>query len=72
MLKKEEENHALKVTDLEIDGHDLIGMGYKPGPLFGQILNQLLDEVLNNEKLNVAWYLTRRTKEIAHELQNNL
>lgn len=63
------ENHALKVMDLAINGNNLIEMGLEPGPLFGQILKTLLEEVLDNEKLNDTMYLTRRVRELACESQ---
>lgn len=58
-----EESHALKVTDLVIGGHDLIEMGLEPGPLFGQILGGLLEEVLDDAELNNREYLLERVKE---------
>jgi len=72
------ESQALKVTDLAIGGNDLIEMGLEPGPLFGQILNRLLEEVLDNEKLNTEEYLMRRAREIIkskgrnHDEETNL
>ena len=48
-----EEEHALKVTDLAINGHDLMKeFNLKPGPIIGEILNFLLEQVLDNPKLN--------------------
>ena len=42
----------LHVTDLAISGADLIRLGYQPGPMFGQVLNHLLELVLDNAELN--------------------
>lgn len=42
----------LAVGDLEMDGRDLIGMGLKPGPVFGEILDELLERVLDDPSLN--------------------
>lgn len=43
-----------KLSDLKINGNDLIQMGIKPGPEFGRILNDLfhrvLDEQIENDK----------------------
>lgn len=46
------EDMALKVTDLDIDGNELMKLGIKPGPQIGQVLNYLLEEVTNNPGLN--------------------
>lgn len=43
---------ALKVTDLAIDGHDLVGLGLVPGPLFKEILGELLERVVEDPSLN--------------------
>ena len=42
----------LKISDLDIDGHDLIRMGLHPGPDFAQILHELLDFVLADPTQN--------------------
>lgn len=46
------EEHALKVTDLAIDGNDLIEMGIEPGPEIGRVLAALLERVLEDPALN--------------------
>ena len=43
--KLEREDAALKVTDLQISGHDLIELGFKPGPVFKEILEAVFNEV---------------------------
>jgi len=43
---------ALHVTDLAINGDDLIALGLKPSPLFSRILNNLLEKVLDEPSLN--------------------
>lgn len=43
---------ALAVGDLAIGGRDLIGLGMKPGPHFGDLLDELLDLVLDDPSLN--------------------
>ena len=60
--KIRDKHHALRVTDLVINGDDLIAMGYVPGPDFGQALNQLLEEVLDDERLNTREYLLNRVE----------
>ena len=47
------EGHPLSEEDLALDGKDLIAMGLKPGPRFGEILAHLLDRVLEDPTLNV-------------------
>jgi len=42
----------LSVRDLAINGADLIGLGLKPGPLFGKILNNALELVLEQPEQN--------------------
>ncbi len=42
----------LRVGDLAIGGRDLIRLGLKPGPRFGDLLEALLDRVLENPSLN--------------------
>jgi tRNA nucleotidyltransferase/poly(A) polymerase len=42
----------LRVTDLALDGRDLIAMGFKPGPRFGEILQSLMERVLDEPSLN--------------------
>lgn len=68
IAKIREENHALKVTDLAINGDDLIEMGLEPGPLFGWILNQLLEEVLTTPGKNNREYLLGK---VQNGLQSN-
>ncbi|MFA4859089.1 MAG: CCA tRNA nucleotidyltransferase [Candidatus Margulisiibacteriota bacterium] len=47
------EDHALKVTDLALNGHDIIkALKINPGPVVGQALNYLLEKVLDQPELN--------------------
>jgi hypothetical protein len=50
--KVRQEDMALKITDLEIDGNDLKEMGVQPGEKMGNILNSLLDMVIEDPLLN--------------------
>lgn len=52
--------------DLAINGHDLIAMGYKPGPLLGQIQKFLIEIVLDEPELNVKEKLQELVKEKFH------
>jgi tRNA nucleotidyltransferase (CCA-adding enzyme) len=50
----------LSVSDLALDGRDLIRLGLKPGPGFGRILDRLLDWVLEDPTRNEAGLLAER------------
>jgi tRNA nucleotidyltransferase (CCA-adding enzyme) len=57
---------AVGVRDLAISGRDLISkVGLKPGPIMGEILRQLLEEVTEDPQRNETATLLRRAKEIA-------
>jgi tRNA nucleotidyltransferase (CCA-adding enzyme) len=62
---------ALAVDELAFSGKDLIRMGYKPGPRFGEVLEYLLDRVLDDPSMNEPrrladeaehWMATRGTR----------
>ncbi len=46
------EDMTLKVTDLDLSGHDLMEMGVTEGKEIGKILNYLLERVIDEPKLN--------------------
>ena len=52
----------LTVADLALDGHDLIEMGLRPGPGFGDVLAHLLDLVLDDPALNRRSILARHAR----------
>jgi tRNA nucleotidyltransferase (CCA-adding enzyme) len=58
---------ALSVRDLAISGVDLKGLGLVPGPIFGDILQILLDEVVETPDLNEREKLLARARELAVE-----
>jgi len=58
----------MKVIDLKIGGEDLISMGLIPGPLFGKILNSLLEEVLEDPELNNREILLEKACKMAENL----
>jgi len=73
-LRKEtlEALHAkepMQIKDLAFSGKDLIEMGRKPGPVFSQILNRLLDHVLNHPEDNNFQELYYRASFIAKEFE---
>lgn len=58
----------LTVGELDISGRDLIGLGLRPGPHFGVILEELLERVLedpaaNRKELLEGWALELAEKE---------
>lgn len=56
---------ALSVKELAISGRDLMTIGLRPGPLFGEILKVLLDEVVDDPSKNEPGTLLARAVEIA-------
>ncbi len=50
---------ALKVTDLKINGEDLVALGIERGPEVGRILRELLDMVVEDPMINTKEALTR-------------
>ncbi len=58
-------NQPMEVTDLAINGHDLMEkLQLKPGPILGEILNQLLEIVLENPAENEVKKLLALAKEL--------
>ena len=53
----------LSVEELALTGRDLIRMGYRPGPVFGDLFRTLLDEVMENPEINQEVRLARRALE---------
>jgi len=58
----------LEVGDLALDGRDLIRMGYKPGPRFGELLERLLSWVLEDPSRNRSETLEQEARRVADEL----
>jgi len=55
----------ISVGMLKLDGKKLMEVtGEKPGPKIGFVLHALLEEVLENPKLNTEEYMTNRAKEL--------
>ena len=50
----------LTIGDLAVDGKDLMGIGVAQGPALGQMLAELLDEVLVDPTLNTKRRLLER------------
>ena len=57
----------LQIRDLAIDGHDLIALGFEPGPALGACQKQLLELVLSGELPNETEPLTQKAIEIRNQ-----
>jgi tRNA nucleotidyltransferase (CCA-adding enzyme) len=55
-----------RLADLAVDGADLIGIGYTPGPALGRTLRKLLGEVVETPALNRRETLLARAEELLH------
>lgn len=60
----------LEVKELEIDGRDLMRMGFKPGPHFGEILERLLDAVIEDPAFNRPHLLAEEARRIEAGLRS--
>ena len=60
----EQEEGRLQIRDLNIDGHDLMALGFEAGPALGECQKKLLEMVLNGEVPNEKAALTEKAKEI--------
>ena len=58
------ERQPYTIADLEVNGKDLIKLGYRPGRALGDCLKKLLDEVIINPELNIRELLLLRAKEL--------
>lgn len=57
-------NEPYRISDLVINGRDLMKIGYRPGRAMGNTLRQLTEEVIINPSLNNKFYLLKRAKEL--------
>jgi tRNA nucleotidyltransferase (CCA-adding enzyme) len=62
-LRREQANPH-RLSDLAVDGNDLIEIGFEPGPGLGQVLAQLLAVVVDEPELNTRDELLARAKEL--------
>ncbi len=60
---------ALKITDLKINGNDLIELGIKRGPEIGRILKKLLDMVIEDPSINETGKLKDEAMKLAKKPQ---
>ena len=63
---REERAHPHRLADLAVDGNDLIGLGFKPGPELGHTLRDLLREVVDDPAANTRAALLRRARAKLH------
>jgi tRNA nucleotidyltransferase (CCA-adding enzyme) len=59
MLRREQTSPH-RLSDLAVDGNDLIGLGFAPGPELGHALQALLHDVVEDPTLNTPDELRRR------------
>ncbi len=62
---KEVQKQPFKVTDLKVNGKDVIKtLKIKPSPTVGKILNNLFNKVVNHKVENKREILLKRIKEV--------
>lgn len=61
-----EAEECVSLRTLAVNGRDLIAAGLQPGRELGDILKQLLDDVLETPEKNEKDYLISRAKELRH------
>jgi tRNA nucleotidyltransferase (CCA-adding enzyme) len=54
-----------RLSDLAVNGRDLLALGYREGPVLGATLARLLDDVLDDPALNERDRLLERARELA-------
>jgi putative nucleotidyltransferase with HDIG domain len=64
-LIEQERSNPYRLTDLAVDGADLLELGYPEGPRLGTTLNRLLDDVVQDPQRNEREWLLERAKELA-------
>ena len=52
VLLEQEQDKPHRLSDLAIDGDDLIALGYEEGPALGRALERLLDDVVDDPAVN--------------------
>jgi tRNA nucleotidyltransferase (CCA-adding enzyme) len=57
-----ERSRPHRLADLAVDGDDLIGLGHRPGPPLGRLLQELLDAVVDDPSLNTREQLLERAR----------
>ena len=57
------EDGCLSIRNLVVDGHDLMALGFAPGPELGKCLNALLEQVLEDKLPNEKAALLKAARE---------
>ena len=63
-MLEQERTKPHRLTDLAVDGSDLIELGYREGPALGSALEALLDEVVDDPTLNTREQLLDRARQL--------
>jgi tRNA nucleotidyltransferase (CCA-adding enzyme) len=67
----EQLHQPFAITDLAIDGNDLMSeLGLKPGPLIGKILKELFERVLDQPELNIKEILLKEAQQLAAQIES--
>jgi tRNA nucleotidyltransferase (CCA-adding enzyme) len=61
-LLEQERVSPHRLRDLAVGGDDLIALGFQPGPRLGDVLEQLLDEVVEDPGRNTREWLSERAR----------
>jgi tRNA nucleotidyltransferase (CCA-adding enzyme) len=61
-LLEQERSRPHRLTDLAVDGSDLIELGFAEGPALGRALESLLDDVVDDPALNTRDQLLERAR----------
>ena len=64
-LLEQQQDQPHRLTDLAVDGSDLIELGFSEGPAVGRTLESLLDAVVDDPALNTRDQLLERAREAA-------
>ena len=65
-----EDENALKIRDLDINGHIIMdALDLQPGPVIGKILNGLLELVLDNPEMNAREVLLEKAREVYNRIE---
>jgi tRNA nucleotidyltransferase (CCA-adding enzyme) len=62
LLLEQERSHAHRLSDLAVDGADLLELGFTEGPALGSTLDSLLDAVVEKPELNTREQLLERAR----------
>jgi tRNA nucleotidyltransferase/poly(A) polymerase len=62
LLLEQERSHPHRLSDLAVDGADLIELGFEEGPGLGRTLDSLLDAVVDDPAVNTREQLLERAR----------